>query len=208
VTLLRMEADDPEVLELTGIALHDAPEIPDPALRVACQRCGAQLGRGGDTAHGPLFITSWLANPPSSTVISVNGRVLSYKNATRWVDEHEKLLDRSGKPLRAPIRHGVRALLTPGLVDYPDLLVRCLKHGDEVLDRDEVLGWIREAARRPTIKKVVLTQRDLEYRPPKHAMGPSRPTVQSERRLLPFDVMTIDELKRRLAERYRRDTPS
>jgi hypothetical protein len=208
VTLLRLEADDPEVLELTGIALHDALDIPDPPLRVACQRCGAQLGRGGDTAHGPLFTTSWLVNPPGSTVITVNGRVLSYKTASRWVDEHEKLLDSSGKPLRAPIRHGVRALLTPGLVDYPDLLVRCLKHGDQVLDRDEVLGWIRQAACKPINKKVVLTQRDLEYRPPKHAMGPSRPTVQSETRLLPFDVMTVDELERRLAERHRIDTPS
>jgi hypothetical protein len=208
VTLLRLEADDPEVLELTGIALHDVLEIPDPPLRVACQRCGAQLGRGGDTRNGPVFTTSWLVNPPRSTVISINGRVLSHKAASRWVDEHETLLASSGKPLSEPIRHGVRALLTPGLVDYPDLLVRCPKHGDPVLDRDEVLGWIRQAACKPIIKKVVVTQRDLEYRPPKHAMGPSRRTVQSESRSMPFDVMTVDELERRLAERHRRDTPS
>jgi hypothetical protein len=57
VTLLRLEADDPEVLELTGLALQCAQEVPDPSLRVACQRCGAQLGRGGDIPHGPLFTT-------------------------------------------------------------------------------------------------------------------------------------------------------
>ncbi|GAB1811862.1 hypothetical protein MUNTM_09000 [Mycobacterium sp. MUNTM1] len=77
-----------------------------------------------------------------------------------------------------------------------------------MLDRDEVLGWIRQAACKPIIKKVLLTQRDLEYRPPTRAIGPSKPTMQSERRLLPFDVMTVDELERRLAERYGRDTPS
>jgi len=52
--LLRVGADDPAVLELTGLALYDAIEIADPPLRVVCKRCGALLGSGGDTPHGPL----------------------------------------------------------------------------------------------------------------------------------------------------------
>jgi hypothetical protein len=208
MALLRLEADDPKVLELTGAALYGAAEIQNPPLRVQCKRCGSQLGWGGDTPGGPLFTSSWLVNPPGPTVIKINGRALSPKAANRWVDEHEELRKRSGRPLRAPIRHGVRALLTPGLADYPDLLVRCPKHGDQVLDRGEVLGWIRQAAYQPFVAKVVLTQRDLKYRPPRHVMGPSEETVQSEWRKLPFDVMTVAELQRRLAARYRRDAPS
>jgi hypothetical protein len=137
----------------------------------------------------------------------VNGRTLSLKEASRWVDEHEELQESSGKPLRAPIRHGVRALLTPGLADYPDLLVRCPKHGDQVLERDEVLSWIRQAVYEPFVAKVILTQHDLEYRLPRHVMGPSKETVQSELRKLPLDVMTVAELEQRLSARYQRDAP-
>ncbi len=45
--LLRLEADDPDVLALTGLALYDSLAIPDPPLRLACQQCGVLLAQAG-----------------------------------------------------------------------------------------------------------------------------------------------------------------
>jgi hypothetical protein len=206
--MLRLEADDEDVRTLTALALQDALGIPDPPLRIVCQQCGALLGHGGDTPHGPLFTSTWTVEPPGA-VVTVSGHRLPHSAATRWIDEHQPLVERTGAPMRNPVRHGVRALLTPGLADYPDLLVRCAKHGSMVLDRDEVLAWVRQAAHKPVKRKVAVSQPNPDYRPPLHAFGPGRERRQSETRMLPFDTFdSIEEFERWRAENHRpRNTP-
>lgn len=210
MTPLRLEADDPGVLARTGLALLDAAEIPDPPLRLICRRCGALLARAGDTPHGPLFMSWWKARPGIGYVIVHGGQELKPREAKRWRDEHEKLLDSGGQPMQVPVRHGVCALLAPPAdmaQDFPDLLVRCEKHGDATLDRHEVLRWLRQAAREPMKRKVGVTKPFSDYRPPRPMPGPFRRRQRRETRRLPLDEMSWQEMDDRLAERHRRDTP-
>jgi hypothetical protein len=220
--LLRLEADDPEVLRLTALALQDSnsPDL-DPPLRIVCngyggKPCGVTLARAGDTNHGPLFTSSWKVTPDPGHVIVHNGRQLKPWEARDWIEEHEELVYREGRPLRDDIRHGVRALLKPGLRDYPNLLVVCEKHGDAVLDREKVVSWLREAVntprklRKPVPIEVNRREQKLNYRPPQ--LIPGEPVKdkarQAETRKLPFTPMPLEEFKRRQAENHRRsDTP-
>jgi hypothetical protein len=204
VSVLRLEADDPAVLELTGLALHDAIAIPDPPLRLVCSRCGALLARAGDTGHGPLFTSSWHCEPEIGYSVVVNGRKLSRSEAIKWRAQHDELVQRRGEPMHAPLLHGVTALLTlPADLaqDHPDLLVRCDKHGDRVLDRTEVLNWLRQAALKPAKRKVAVSQPVSTYRHPQSAPGPSRITHQSEVWRPRFDAMPLEEFDRRMSRR-------
>jgi hypothetical protein len=63
--LLRLQADDPAVLERTGRALADSQHIGRPPLSFTCDQCGRTLARVGDTAHGPLFTSSWEIPAPN-----------------------------------------------------------------------------------------------------------------------------------------------
>ena len=199
MTVLRLEADDPAVLEFTGLALHDSVDIPDPP-RLLCKSCQRKLGAAGDTAHGPLFVSSWEYEPPLSHSVTVNGRRLSRRAAIRWREEHDELVERRGEPLHKPLEHGVTALLLlPAELaqDYPDLLVRCDKHGDTVLDRAQVIGWLRQAALKPFRMKVAVSKLFSEYRDPRPTPGPSGGSHQLEVWRVRFDAMSVDEYERR-----------
>jgi hypothetical protein len=200
---LRLEADDPDVRALTGLALEDAAAIPDPPLTIVCRRCGALLARAGDTGHGPLFTSWWESEPPLGHSITVNGRELNRRESIAWREQHTELVESRGRPMHAPLRHGVTALLTPGLADHPDLLVRCMQHGDSVLDRDEVLGWVRQAAHKPTKRTVVVSKPFSEYRVPQVAPGPTEHRHQREVRKMKLDAMPLEEFEARM--RRRRD---
>jgi hypothetical protein len=213
VSALRLVADDPAVFERTGHAMDDSRQIPDPALQLVCRRCGAVLAKAGDTAHGPLFTSTWLREPELGHAITVNGRRLSRSQTIRH--RERDLAERSGKPLHAPVRHGAVALLAlpAGMVpDYPDLLVRCDKHGDNrghgdtVLDRAAVLGWLREAtAGGPAKRKVAVTKPFSEYTAPTAVPGTPGPTREHREVYRPkFDAMTIDEYERRRGQRFER----
>jgi hypothetical protein len=198
---LRLEADDHDVLARTGLALQDANAIPDPPLRLLCRKCGAQLAQAGDTAHGPLFTSTWEYEPELGHVVTVNGRTLNRRETIAWREANETLAYREGSAMTSPLAHGVRALLTPGLSDYPDLLVRCTKDGDAVLNRDDVLAWIREAALKPMRKKVAVAKPFSAYRHPQPTAGPSAPSRQREVWRPKFDSMTIEEYEQRKSAR-------
>jgi hypothetical protein len=213
VSALRLVADDPAVFERTGHAVDDSRQIPDPPLQLTCRRCGAVLAKAGDTAGGPLFTSTWLREPGLGHAIFVGDRRLSRSQTIRH--RERDLAQRSGKPLHAPARHGVVALLAlpVGMAsDYPDLLVRCDKHGDTrghgdtVLDRAAVLGWLRDAtAGGPAKRKVALTQPFSEYAVPADVPGTPGPTREQHEVYRPkFDTMPIAEYERRRGQRFER----
>jgi hypothetical protein len=198
---LRLEADDADVLRRTALALHDAKAIPDPPLQIRCRQCQVPLARVGDTPHGTLFTSSWLINPPGDVVI-VGDRELPYKTATKWIEAHAEVY-REGTPMRDPVQQRlVRALISPGLSDYPDLLVRCEKHGYEVLDRNDVLRWLRQAVALPPKKRravpIALTPGEPSYRAPRDIPGEptGETTHQREERHFNSKVMTVGEYER------------
>jgi hypothetical protein len=140
---LQLNASDRSVWRLTLEACQ-APR-PELLLAVRCSR-GCLLAQCGTTAVGPLFISEWEVETdlPFKFRHDTLGD-LSRRDAMRFRDATWPVEERSGAPITHTERHGTIALLAlpPDLPQqFPDLLVRC-KHGDAVLDRAEVLMWIR-----------------------------------------------------------------
>ena len=181
--LLRLEADDPAVLDRTGAALEISVGITRPPVKFVCGRCGHLLARLGDIpGYGPLFVSWWDVEPEPPHIV-VNGRRLRGREAVRHRDATMPVVYREGEPLSTPLRHGVTALLAlpAGMrQDYPDLLVRCVAHGDAVLDRVEVIARLRAATpnRVETVRVPVGPPRG--YREPRLTPGPQETVTQRE----------------------------
>lgn len=210
---LRLQADDPVVLERTGQALADSVPIARPPLSLTCDQCGHTLARVGDTTFGPLFTSTWEVPAPMGQVVVVNGERLRPRAARRFVEQHTEFVDQSGRPMATPLLHGVVALLAlpAGMTpDFPDLLVRCNSHGDAILDRIGVIAWLRAVKpKHPESRSITVTRADTEdghlhYRVPEEMPGPQQRTTQSETRRIKMDAMSIEEFDRRMQERYRR----
>ena len=130
---LRLEADDPRVLERTQRALEESAHAKP--VKIRCAGCQSTVALIGTTASGPLFISSWPAERPTDHAVRVNEVELAPRAARKWVDKQHPLVARSGAPVDRPEVHGSVALLALPIElrqDYPDLLVRCNEHGDEV----------------------------------------------------------------------------
>lgn len=209
--MLRLMADDPAVVELTGAAVSASNEHRvKPTLQIICQKCGSVLAKVGDTECGPLFTSVWTIASPLFFVEYVRGRKLSRKQALANMERH--LVSRSGQAMDASRHNCVVALLAlPANVapDYPDLLVRCAKHGDAILDRLETLQWLRESAQKPQRRRVTVSRPFAEYTVPAVPPWAGAPAkINSETYRLAGDVMNVEDFRRRLAERRRiADTP-
>jgi hypothetical protein len=211
--LLRLQADDPAVLERTGRALADSQPIGRPPLSFICDQCGRTLARVGDTAHGPLFTSTWEVPAPMGQVIVVNGERLRPRAARRFVEQHTDLVEESGKSMATPLAHSVVALLAlpAGMTqDFPDLVVRCNAHGDAILDRIGVIARLRTVKpNQIDSQSITVTRADTEdghlpYRVPGEMPGPQQLSTQSETRRIKMDAMPLEEFDRRMQERYRR----
>jgi hypothetical protein len=149
--MIRLEATDPAVSERTLDALV-ASQAAEPALRIRCAKpqCRALLAYAGTTSLGPLFASWWDVDLPLGRDYVVNGERLSRRAALRHEAETRPLVTQSGRPITDTDRHGAIALLAlpPEMVqDYPDLMVRCITHGDTVLDRTLVLDLLHAGQR-------------------------------------------------------------
>lgn len=176
---LRLEADDARVLALTRRAIEESVHVKP--VKIRCAGCHSTVALVGSTASGPLFISSWPAERPVGHVVRVDGVELPPPAARKWMQKHHPLVAQSGAPVDRPEVHGAIALLAlpPALPqDYPDLLVRCDKHGDELLERHTVLEWLRDRS----APKVALDFPHREYRRPTDALGTT--SEQSEVRQL------------------------
>jgi hypothetical protein len=165
MTELRLEADDPRVIELTLRALAAARQKPTPALTFKCKRCGKKLAFAGQTEHGPLFVSTWMV--PIMSGVVLNGKHLTAREV-RKESADNIVFERGRQDFEEP--HGTLALfeLPGGMAqDYPDLLVRCSKHGDAVLERETVLAFLCEAPNRAPTRQVEVTLPKLEYRRPR-----------------------------------------
>jgi hypothetical protein len=149
VSRLQLSAADDQVWRLTLDAVRASDSVNPMTIR--CGTCQATIARAGYTHLGPLFTSSWTIELDSPNAVTVDGRRLSRGAAIKFHDEGLPLTRQSGRPITHTETHGTIALLAlpthlPG--DYPDLLVRCAAHGDAVLDRAEVLSWLRSGERR------------------------------------------------------------
>lgn len=151
----RIDADDPEVRSLTSRAWTDTTNRYAPEVTIICRSCGTVLGAMDTTKFGPLFLSWWDVEPHSEA--ELNGRPLKKREYERVLEQAGWRVESvSGNPDRLE-RHGAAALLTlpPTMAeDCPDLMVRCEKHGDAILDRNEALSRLRT---RPPRKKWKVT---------------------------------------------------
>jgi hypothetical protein len=138
--VIRLQADDPGVLALTRTALEQSRHLT-PALTIRCVDCRAVLAHAGYTPTGPLFTSTWRYALPAD--MNLNGQPLNRRRQHRVEQELgaevEGAEDIDGTT-------GVIALLAlpAGMPpDYPDLAVRCPRHGDLLLDRLEALERLR-----------------------------------------------------------------
>jgi hypothetical protein len=146
--VIRLEADDPQVRARTLDALADSAGRK-PSLTIRCSKCGALLAQAGRTKFGPLFTSLWTAE----------NKLIG---ETRQVDRMYTVIEQSGPPIGGE-QHGVIALLDLPPALSPDLLVRCRDHGDDVLELQQVLTWLRGKSNEETasVKFPLVT-----YRPP------------------------------------------
>jgi len=99
----------------------------------------------------------------------VNGRRLSHREALIYQDAVFPVRERSRRPIPNEKIEGTIALLAlpPAMhQEYPDLMVRCKRHGDAVLPREELLRDLRE---RRAVHKVNPRRPHLQYVCPPHA---------------------------------------
>lgn len=142
---LRLQAADPVVLDITRKALDTAPN--EPGLRVLCKACGSVLARAAATPHGPLFHSKWQV--PADTVVELDGReATSHRTAVRALQQSGFHVEDLGEDDSDDGLFAVIVLPEGVTADYPPLLVRCKRHGDTVLDRLEVVQWLRDGGER------------------------------------------------------------
>ncbi|OBK89458.1 hypothetical protein A5649_13490 [Mycolicibacter heraklionensis] len=136
--------------------------------------------------------------------IRVEGQELRPRQLERWNADHEDVVSESGRPMNS-LRHGVIALLalpiefTP---DYPDLLMRCARHGDCVGNRLEILQALRKRHAR---HMVTPTGKHLEYGPPAYEYLPTKTVASQKVSRLKMDAMSIEEFERLRAANYRQN---
>lgn len=165
--VLQLNAVNEDVWRRTGNAMLDSVGRK-PSIEVKCRRCGRTLGAAGNTAYGPLFTSGWPVELPLDEEFFVDGRMLSRREALRLRDVVFPVRERSGPPIRDQKLEGTLALLAlpPEMhQEYPDLMVRCDRHGDAVLLRQDLLDAFREGR---AVRKVDPSRPHLAYVCPPH----------------------------------------
>lgn len=164
MTPARLTTRDPIAWERTTHALADTATITNP-LEVRCKACGALLARMADTDHGPLFTSSWEVPARSPVRVVVDGKQLNPRAQRRFEADNLEVVTESGPAIDRPEVHGTIGLLAlPAAYpqDYPDFMVRCVRHGDAVVDRIALLKWLREG----TSPRLVLDGTRIDYEKP------------------------------------------
>jgi hypothetical protein len=148
MTDLRIDVDDPEVLELLDQAVARKPLDPKPRIRIFCDQCSRKMADVWSTQFGPLFLSHWeLEDRLMFDVRDAHGSQIPERQAIKVLTERENVTIESSNTKDL---HAVVALLDlPAELaqDYPDLLVRCSTHGDAVLDRMAIARWWAEKSR-------------------------------------------------------------
>lgn len=141
--MLRLEVQSDEVWNLTLQAMACAHELgAKHTLEIRCAaggRCGQLLAVAGEVpGYGPLFTSRWMV--PVQSPITYKGASMSERRARRLLAQSDNVTV-TGEPL-LEVPTGAIGLIGDGLDEYPDLLVRCPKHGDHLVDRGEVLAML------------------------------------------------------------------
>lgn len=145
---LRLQASDPLVLALTRKAMVTiaSSTVTEASLRLRCSTCRNVLARAGYTPHGALFMSSWRVPGKARIVIQIDEEPAALTLRQQYRIEATLATEIADSGLPEDDHHSVFALLAlpPEMAaDYPDLLVRCERDGDLVLDRVDVLAWLR-----------------------------------------------------------------
>ncbi|MBK8333278.1 MAG: hypothetical protein IPL07_13090 [Acidimicrobiaceae bacterium] len=144
--MLRLEVQSEDVWNLTLQAMATAHDLgAEHSLEIRCVAggCGQLLGVAGMVpGFGPLFTSRWMV--PVQSPITYKGATMSERRARHLLAQSNNVTITGAPLLEVPT--GVIGLIGEGLDEYPDLLVRCAKHGDLVLDRAEVLRMVGDTA--------------------------------------------------------------
>ena len=215
---IRLEAADSAVIDRTAAALDASVDIK-ARLSFRCDKCGSLLAEVGDVpGYGALFVSWWDVEPGNTRVV-VNGRELRPRERQKWMTDHYKI---SGpdKAVDEPLRHGAVALLQLPMQmtqDYPDLMMRCEKHGDCIAGRLDTLKRLRKGSK-PVKINAYTTGEFNSYDPPKALRGNGESKTYEVTRTLRLNVSdptTAEQLQERKAaqgahirrRRAERDTP-
>jgi hypothetical protein len=159
---LRINVADDDVWRATLAAVAAGSS---PTVTYRCQRCGAQLAGAAKTPYGPLFIATWQVPAVSGHVL--NGRRLTEREYRK---RFPPLYERGQPTLEIPESTLALLQVPAGMrAEYPDLLVRCTRDGDAVLERSVVLGDLERPPRRPVAVQVEMPFR--AYIPPRDDFG-------------------------------------
>lgn len=131
---------DPRVWEYVCKLQH--ADAVGRILEIRCATCNTKLGEAANTPHGPGFAAWWRDWQPDVHSVSVNGRQLSPRETRRYlVNSAEEVEGDWGKE---PQGYFAPLAIPPKIAqEYVPLLVRCVAHGDTILNRLEVLAALR-----------------------------------------------------------------
>lgn len=129
-------------------ALQHEVKSTRPTLTVTCGTCGAALAHAGPVPTGHLWSARWETVEEFGVEVRVSGEAQKPRSAARRAGFDREI---------AAGQDGYFAdLAVPdGSAKAVPLYVRCSRHGDAVLSRDEVLGALRSG--RPRLKVRVAT---------------------------------------------------
>jgi hypothetical protein len=158
---VKIHPDDDTVWALTLDAVKDS-QGRKQSLTVRCSQCRRALAGAGQTKNGALFVSYWELEQ-GFTGVFYKGQRVPRRVAIKGLDRIMPVVDQSGPASSEPAgQFGFALLELPCELaqDYPDLLVRCARHGDAVLNRIEVLELLGQA----TEKLVDVAFPHREYR--------------------------------------------
>ncbi len=136
MTILRLHPTDPEVRRLTCKAILASNRPGLKRLVVRCSRCRGRLAKAAYTDAGPFFVSRW-----REPVVLSNG--WTQRQQEEFENEVATLVEGSFPTDQHHSVYAILALPPRMTADYPDLMVRCERDGDAVLDRRDVLDRIR-----------------------------------------------------------------
>lgn len=133
---------------------------------IRCDQCQGSLGRAATTKLGPIFVSSWTTDTPVSIGYIVGNRLLPHNEAARRHKTERKKYLTSQSGDAQSTRDGLfAALAIPANLPqtYAPLYVSCDRHGDTIIERQELLAASRLKEKKP--HKVTVSKPFLEYIP-------------------------------------------
>lgn len=139
-----LRVSDPAVWAYVCQLQHEA--AVGRILAVRCAACNTKLGEAANTAHGPGFAAWWRDYVPQPWAVIVDGHKLTDRETMQHTLKRAEYVE--GDWGKEPCGYFAPLAIPPELPhEYVPLLVRCVRHGDAILNRGAVLAALRSTRR-------------------------------------------------------------